>query len=36
MSHTSAQALLEELQRYDATVTLSDNPAPLERYRGAV
>jgi hypothetical protein len=36
MSHTSAQALLEELQRYVASVTLADKPAPLERFSGAV
>ena len=36
MPHTNAQALLDELQRYVATVTLSDKPAPIERFSGAV
>jgi hypothetical protein len=36
MSRTSAQALLDELQRYVASVTLSDKPEPLERFSGAV
>jgi hypothetical protein len=36
MPHISPQVLLDELQRYVASVTLSDKPAPLERFSGVV
>jgi hypothetical protein len=36
VSHTKAQALLAELQRYTNTVILGDHPDPIEHISGAV